>query len=253
MLIDWFTVAAQAINFLILVLLLRRFLYGPIVKAMDDQEAAINAQTQAAEELQTEAAAQIAAYQQKQREWQEEKAQLLRRAEEEVDARRQTLLQQARMEADEMRRRWQQTVANDSDAFIKNLRRQAGETAIQLSRRLLTDLVDISLEERMAAVFGAHLAQIPEEEWQQLLASGPLALASAWPLSPATQEAIQSVIPGRKIGEITLQFQVEPDLLYGLELRSPAYKIPWTLDNYLDEMQESFVQALDGQAARSTG
>ena len=43
MLIDWFTVAAQAINFLILVLLLRRFLYGPIVKAMDDREAAINA------------------------------------------------------------------------------------------------------------------------------------------------------------------------------------------------------------------
>jgi len=252
-LIDWFTVAAQAINFLILVLLLRRFLYGPIVKAMDDREAAITAQTQVAEKLQAEASAEIAAYQEKQSEWQVQKSQLLQQAEEDVETRRQALIQQARVEADEMRRRWQQTVANDSDAFIKSLRRQAGETAIQLSRRLLADLVDVSLEERMAVVFTAHLTQIPEEEWQQILTSGSLVLASAWPLAPATQQTIIQGMAARENSEIALQFQVEPNLLYGLELRTPSYKIPWTLDNYLDEMQEFFVQALDGQVAKATG
>ena len=36
MLIDWFTVFAQAVNFLILVWLLKRFLYKPILHAIDD-------------------------------------------------------------------------------------------------------------------------------------------------------------------------------------------------------------------------
>ena len=35
MLIDWFTVGAQALNFIILVWLLKRFLYKPILDAID--------------------------------------------------------------------------------------------------------------------------------------------------------------------------------------------------------------------------
>ena len=38
MLIDWFTVAAQALNFLILVWLMKRFLYKPILNAIDARE-----------------------------------------------------------------------------------------------------------------------------------------------------------------------------------------------------------------------
>jgi F-type H+-transporting ATPase subunit b len=38
MLIDWFTVGAQVVNFLILVWLLKRFLYKPILHAIDERE-----------------------------------------------------------------------------------------------------------------------------------------------------------------------------------------------------------------------
>ena len=38
MLIDWFTVGAQALNFLILVWLMKRFLYKPILHAIDARE-----------------------------------------------------------------------------------------------------------------------------------------------------------------------------------------------------------------------
>jgi len=249
-LIDWFTVAAQAINFLILVLLLRRFLYGPIVKAMDEREAAIIAKTQAAELLQTEAKAEIAAYQQKQADWQAQRAQLLRQTEEEAEARRQTLIQQARQEADQMHQRWQQAVANDRDAFLKNLRRQTGETVLHLSRRALADLVDVSLEERMAAAFTAQLTRLPAADWQQLLQAKSLVVASAWPLDPATQQPIADLVAQQSPDPIPLRFEVDPDLLGGLELRSHSYKIPWTLAGYLDEMEDAFAQALDGQAGK---
>ena len=38
MLIDWFTVGAQLLNFAILVWLMKRFLYQPILRAVDARE-----------------------------------------------------------------------------------------------------------------------------------------------------------------------------------------------------------------------
>jgi len=38
MLIDWFTIGAQALNFVILVWLLKRFLFKPILHAIDERE-----------------------------------------------------------------------------------------------------------------------------------------------------------------------------------------------------------------------
>lgn len=55
MLIDWFTVAAQAVNFLVLVWLLKRFLYKPILGAMDAREQRIASQLRQAEAEKAEA------------------------------------------------------------------------------------------------------------------------------------------------------------------------------------------------------
>ena len=44
MLIDWFTVGAQIVNFLILVWLLKHFLYKPILNAIDAREKRIAAE-----------------------------------------------------------------------------------------------------------------------------------------------------------------------------------------------------------------
>ena len=55
MLINWFTVCAQAINFLILVWLLKRFLYKPILHAIDEREKGIAAQLADAEAKKAEA------------------------------------------------------------------------------------------------------------------------------------------------------------------------------------------------------
>ncbi len=50
MLINWFTVLAQIVNFLILVYLLKRFLYGPIIRAMQEREKKIARRLQDAED-----------------------------------------------------------------------------------------------------------------------------------------------------------------------------------------------------------
>ena len=55
MLIDWFTVGAQVLNFLILVWLLKHFLYKPILNAIDAREKRIASELADADAKKTEA------------------------------------------------------------------------------------------------------------------------------------------------------------------------------------------------------
>src|SRR5450432_2061894 len=103
MLIDWFTVAAQAINFLILVWLLKRFLYKPILDAIDEREKGIAAQLAQAEAKKAEAQKEQGDFQDKNEAFDQERASLLKHATDEAKAERQRLLDEARNDADELR------------------------------------------------------------------------------------------------------------------------------------------------------
>ena len=54
MLIDWFTVGAQVLNFVVLVWLLKRFLYKPVLNAIDAREKRVAAEAADADLQKTE-------------------------------------------------------------------------------------------------------------------------------------------------------------------------------------------------------
>ena len=100
MLIDWFTVAAQAINFLILVWFMKRFLYKPVLNAIDEREKRIATELANADAKQAEAQKQHDEFQQKNTEFDQQRAALLSKATGEAQAERQRLLDEARKAAD---------------------------------------------------------------------------------------------------------------------------------------------------------
>ena len=99
----WFTVVAQAINFLILVWLLKRFLYKPILHAIDEREKGIAAQLAEAEAQKAEAQQERDDFQHKNEAFDQARAALLKKAEDEAKAERQRLLEGARKDADALR------------------------------------------------------------------------------------------------------------------------------------------------------
>jgi len=84
MLIDWFTVIAQVVNFLILVWLLKRFLYKPILNAIDAREQRIAKELADAEAKQTEAQKERDEFQRKNEEFELQRTALMDKAKEEV-------------------------------------------------------------------------------------------------------------------------------------------------------------------------
>src|ERR1039458_5722970 len=100
MLIDWFTVGAQAINFIILVWLLKRFLYKPILDAVDAREKRVATELADADAKKAEAKKERDEFQHKNAEFDQQRAALLSKATQDAKAERQRLLGEARQAAD---------------------------------------------------------------------------------------------------------------------------------------------------------
>src|SRR5271155_4376752 len=153
MLVNWFTVAAQAINFLILVWLMKRFLYKPILNAIDEREKGIASQLAQAEAKKAEAQKEQGDFQHKNEVFDQERAALLKKATDEAKTERQRLLDEARKDADSLRAKRQAALASEQRNLSQEITRWTQKEVFAITRKTLADLATTSLEERMGEGF----------------------------------------------------------------------------------------------------
>jgi len=125
--IDWFVLLCQIFNFLLLMYLLKRFLYGRIIKAMDDREAKIVARFAEAEELKIKANEAAELYDKRNQLLSEKSEQMLNEATMAAEAKRKELMEKVRAEAELIKVRWQDMLASEQEAFFQDLRQRAAK------------------------------------------------------------------------------------------------------------------------------
>jgi F-type H+-transporting ATPase subunit b len=248
-LIDWFTIAAQIVNFLVLVLLLRHFLYGPIVKAMDERKEHILAQIKEAERREEIAETEAQRLRTAKAELENQRSRMLVEAEQEVEARRKELIQEARQEADDLRRHWQIAVEQAKERFLGELRQGTVRQVYAVARRALSDLADVDLERQMVAVFLQRLRAMDEEELREILPANDeraaLVVYSAFALPPADRQSIVETFQQLSGKPVKVEFEATPRLIGGLELRSPNRRVAWNLARYLRNLEADMSRRLD--------
>src|SRR5580704_15056747 len=146
MLIDWFTVGAQALNFLILVWLMKRYLYKPILNAIDEREKRIAAELANADAKKAEAQKERAEYQRKNAEFDQQRAALLSKATAEAEAERQRLLDEARKTAEALREKQQETLRNEEKSLHQAVVQRTQHEVFAIARKALADLATTGLE-----------------------------------------------------------------------------------------------------------
>ncbi|HUE86013.1 MAG TPA: hypothetical protein VMO26_08045 [Vicinamibacterales bacterium] len=169
MLIDWFTVGAQALNFVILVWLMKRFLYKPILHAIDAREKRIAAELADADAKKAEAQQERTEFQHKNEEFDQQRATLLSQATDEAKAERQRLLDEAREAAEVLSAKRQETLRNEAHELSQAIGRQTREEVFAIARKALTDLATTSLEERMSEVFTRRLREMDSQAKARLV------------------------------------------------------------------------------------
>ena len=163
MLIDWFTVVAQALNFLILIWLLKRFLYKPVLDAIDSRERHIELELNGAAAKQAEALLERDALRNKNAAFDAQRADLLAAATDQGAAERARLLAAARREADDLRAQYADMARADEARLVRQIARLAQEEVFGMARKALADLCDAQLESRMGTVFLRRLRSLDPE------------------------------------------------------------------------------------------
>lgn len=259
MLIDWFTVGAQVVNFLILVWLLKRFLYRPILDAIDAREKRIAKELADADAKRAEAQKERDEFQHKNEAFDEQRSGLLVKATIDAKAEYQRLLGEARQAADALSARRQKALRDDARNLSKTISHRARQEVFAIARKALMDLATTSLEERMGEVFNRRLREMDGKAKAGLgqalkTASEPALVRSAFDLPVAQRTAIQNALNETFSAAIDLRFETAPDLVSGIELSTNGQKVGWSITDYLTSLEkgvDEFFEEKDNAAARA--
>jgi F-type H+-transporting ATPase subunit b len=249
MLIDWFTVGAQALNFLVLVWAMKRFLYKPILDAIDTREKRIASQLADAAGREAEAGKERDEFQRKQADFDRQRVDLLKQATDQAEAERHRLLDLARQAADALSAKRQDSLKAEAMNLDRAIRGRAQQEVFAIARKALADLATTSLEERFGDVFTRRLREMGGPEKKVLASalratSGPALVRSAFDLPAQERATIQNALNETFSADVRVRFETAPDLVCGIELATDGLKVGWSIDGYLASLQSGVTELL---------
>lgn len=234
--IDWWTLLLQTINFLIVVWLLSRFLYQPIKRVIEEREAADRKAAEMAEE-------KVKAAEETRKEYEEKLAEFAaaQRAEEtrlhaEMEKEKQAVLEVAEAKADQVIAEARDRVARERKDAVEGLGEQIAALATDLARKALGDgaLSGESLREHVLLHLDNQQATDAADLQNDLATSGGrLSVTSATPLPDAERSQWQEALAAR-FKNAKIEFETDPALLGGVELRFPHAVLSFSVADRLD-------------------
>lgn len=235
MLIDWFTVCAQIVNFVILIALMKHFLYGPLIKAIDAREARIAAQLAEAEAKSKRAEIEKEKVRHEISEVENRCARMVAEARGEADQKRNEMVAAARDSVRALEQRWREDLRLEQSTFFSEVRRAATDEILGIARRVLADLAGREMERSAVEAFLEKL----DGETLKKLSGGPITVVSASELPADLQHKIEE-----RVG-VPLRFEQAPEMAWGIELRGDGQRIGWTPEVYLDALEQKLRAELD--------
>jgi F-type H+-transporting ATPase subunit b len=248
MLIDWFTVGAQAVNFIILVWLLKRFLYRPILNSIDAREKKMANELAAADCQKIQAQKSRDEFDRKNEQFSKDRDALMANAALEVKAERERLLDEARNEANQLLAKQRTAARNEATGLIDHMMRLAATEVFDVARQALNDLASTTLEERLGEIFTRRLREMSPEAKRlfgaALKASNAAAVVrSRFDLAAQQKATIQNALNETFAADIRLAFETAADHICGIELTAGGQRLSWSIAGYLGALEEK-TQAL---------
>jgi F-type H+-transporting ATPase subunit b len=254
MLIDWFTVGAQIVNFLILVWLLKHFLYKPILDAIDARERRIAAELADADAKKAEAEKERTDFEDKNKAFDQQRSALLAKAADEAKAERERLIDQAKKDAESLQTNQADALRGDQSRLGSAITLLAEKEVFAIARRTLSDLATVSLEGRVGEAFTRRLREL-DPKAKELLGTAlknspqPALVRSAFDLPPDQKAAIQNALNETFSAVVRIKFEDSQDVICGIELTANGQKVAWSIASYLTELSKKVNDLVDTQSA----
>lgn len=245
--ISWFEIIAQIVNFFIILFILQKLLYKPVMKAMAQRQERIQKAQKEADAKMKEAETLVAAYDKKTEEIESERKTILETARTEAREKKESLLADYQKEAESKRQLYLKEIEDEKESFLRHLRKNLGESAVKIASRILSALSSKELEAEVFETFLADLKalskSVPDPE--ELKKEERVQVHSFRELTKSEQKAIRDALKEQlpNVGEI--EFETESELMLGHALYLETYTVHTNIKNYLDEIEKEIAQRLD--------
>jgi len=246
---DWWTLGLQTVNFAILVWLLHRFLYKPVLRMIDTRKAELERQYADARATEQRAKAQLAAAEAERAGIAAEREAGLKSAAaqalELIEARRAQAERAAQALLDSARK----TVAEERARALEEARRMALDLGAEFAGRLLAEVPMQLRAEAWIERIERHIDELAASERdtlrRQLADGSALTVVTAAPLAGSVADAWRERLR-RRLGEgIDISFEVSPPLIAGAELHFPTAVLRFSWQSTLEAARAELVAHAD--------
>lgn len=223
---DWWTIVLQTINLGILVWLLHRFLYKPVLDIIDARKKEVRRQFDAATEIEDKAKAQLEAAKAERAKITSEREASIKAAAAQAQALAERRWAKAERDAQTLLDSTRNALALERKRALNEAQRLALDLGAQFAEKLLSE---IPIEYRALAWIEhieRHLNALPPAErdplMRQLADGAPLKVVTACELSSATADQWKERLRQSLGLSDGVTFEVDPDLIEGAELHFPT-------------------------------
>lgn len=250
---DWFTVVAQSINFIVLLWLLKRFLYKPILNGLDAREKRLQNVLHDAKSKHSQAQALQQEYENKHQAIEQQRASILKATQDEADEMSKTLVKSAQKAADDMLRKRLGAIQHELHTLQQQVLHRNVDEIYATAGKLLHDLAGVDLQQIMVNKFLDRMKSQTEEQNATLVSAlqrsnNSITIRSAYALSDKEQNKISQVLTtllGKKApSDLKLSFILVPQLVAGIELSISGWKMAWSINQHLQTLQQSVIDLL---------
>lgn len=236
--IDWMTLVLEIINFLVLVWILKRFLYKPVMEAIAARQMRVEGKLAEARVIEDGARELESQYQRRLADWDMEKAKARAVLDTELLQERNRQMQALDKALLEERERVAAVTAHKQQEAQRELEVEALAHAQRFASALLVRLADPVVESRFVSLLFEDWANLPDTQVESLrravlVDKAKATVTTAFPLSPEQRREIESALRSRLEADLVVAFDEDPNLLAGVRLSLG----PWQLNmNFADEL-----------------
>ena len=144
-------------GFIILMVLLKKYAFGPVGDTLADRERSVDADLNEAERAKQRALADEKNMEDELEKLRRRRSEIISKAEKQAGERRQEILEQAREESQEILAEGRHGVERASEQARRELRDETADIAVSVSERVLREALD---EERQAALVDAFIEDV---------------------------------------------------------------------------------------------
>jgi F-type H+-transporting ATPase subunit b len=228
----------EIINFLILIWILQRLFYKPLLEVIDRRKQFIDQSLSDAKNLKQQAEQQCSLYENRQKLWEQEKQAAITALHRQLETERRVQLDRLNNDLEQERQKTKVLLSKQRQEMQQQAEKQAMKNGAKFSGMLLQQSAGPELETRLFTMLMDNLTTLPEACKLCLTMFGtkksvPIKITSAYPLTVEMRQQLEQKLNALINSQINFQYHQDKTLIAGLRMDIGAWVLNTNLQHEL--------------------